>query len=459
VTPICSILWVGRGDGSACSIVADAPQLDVAWARDAVDAVSLPLQGFDAVLVDASDAETAIVELERLARTARIPPLLVRVGPEAMHRRPALCTAGARDVLVRTPDADADEQCEEILECVTGLLRGSRANRRACAPAAARAIRTARGFNGIIGESAALQTLLGLLQRAANSRATTLLSGETGTGKELFARAIHRHGARRARAFVPVNCAAFPDTLLESELFGHLRGAFTGADRDKKGLFDAADGGTLFLDEIGETSSALQAKLLRTLQDGEVRPVGGTRVRRVDVRVVAATNRDLRAEVEQGRFREDLYYRLAVFPIAVPALRDRPEDILPLARHFLQLHGGREDKPGCILSSETRNLLLSHPWPGNVRELENEMQRAVALADPNAAISPDHLSPRLLGILEPVEAAARRGETLRDTLGRIEAWLIRRSLDAHGGHRTDTARRLGITREGLYKKMKRYGIE
>jgi transcriptional regulator with PAS, ATPase and Fis domain len=252
---------------------------------------------------------------------------------------------------------------------------------------------------------------------------------------------------------VPVNCAAFPDTLLESELFGHVRGAFTGADRDKKGLFDAADGGTLFLDEIGETSSALQAKLLRTLQDGEVRPVGGTRVRRVDVRVVAATNRDLRAEVEGGRFREDLYYRLAVFPIAVPALRERPEDILPLARHFLHLHGGREDKPGCTLSSETRNLLLSHPWPGNVRELENEMQRAVALADPNAAIDPDHLSPGLLGILEPVEAAARRGETLRDTLARIEAWLIR------GGHRTDTARRLGITREGLYKKMKRLGIE
>ncbi|UCE86040.1 MAG: sigma 54-interacting transcriptional regulator [Deltaproteobacteria bacterium] len=458
MTPICSILWVGRGDGSACSIVADAPQLDVAWVRDAADALSLPMHGFDAVLLDAADADDALAELRRLTRRPRTPPLLVRVGSESAQREAELRTAGAGEILLRAPDADPSEQCASIVACVTALVRDARERLRPTPTRTSARRRAAPGFEGIIGESAALQALFGLLQRAAGSRATILLTGETGTGKELFARAIHLHGPRRSRSFVPVNCAAFPDTLLESELFGHVRGAFTGADRDKKGLFDAADGGTLFLDEIGETSPALQAKLLRTLQEGEVRPIGGTRVRRLDVRVVAATNRDLRGEVERGRFREDLYYRLSVFPIVVPPLRKRPEDILPLARHFLSLHGRRERKAGCTLSSEARDLLLAYAWPGNVRELENEIQRAVALAEPHQTITPDLLSPRLIGFLEPVQAAARPGDTLRERLGRIEAWLIRRQLDAHGGRRAETARRLGITREGLYKKMKRYGI-
>ena len=255
-----------------------------------------------------------------------------------------------------------------------------------------------------------------------------------------------------------MNCAAFPETLLESELFGHVRGSFTGADRDKQGLFEVADRGTLFLDEVGETSGPFQAKLLRVLQEREIRPVGGTRPRKVDVRLVAATNRDLRFEVRSGRFREDLYYRLAVFPIAVPPLRARTEDILPLAEHFLALHGAREGKPGCRLSRDAARLLLSYAWPGNVRELENEVQRALALAEPGQLLERELLSPRLLGVLEPIEANVVEGETLRESMGRVEAWLIRRTLERCDNRRAETARRLGITREGLYKKMKRFGI-
>jgi len=306
-----------------------------------------------------------------------------------------------------------------------------------------------------------MRDVLALVERAATSQATVLLTGETGSGKEVLARAIHDGGPRRRAPFVAVNCAAFPDSLLESELFGHTRGSFTGADRDKPGLFEAADGGTLFLDEVGETSPSLQAKLLRALQEREVRPVGGARARKIDVRVVAATNRSLTAEVESHRFREDLFYRLAVFRIDVPPLRDRREDVLPLAEHFLRRHGEREAKRGCCLAREAADLLLTHTWPGNVRELENEMQRALAVAEAGESIVVRHLSERLQESLRPAREALKDDgpETLRAQMGRIEAWLLRRALDAHRGRRAATARTLGITREGLYKKMRRFGIE
>jgi transcriptional regulator with PAS, ATPase and Fis domain len=257
---------------------------------------------------------------------------------------------------------------------------------------------------------------------------------------------------------VAVNCAAFPEALLESELFGHKRGSFTGADRDKAGLFEVANRGSLFLDEIGETSGPFQAKLLRVLQEREVRPIGSSQTRRVDVRVIAATNRNLLHETGSSRFRLDLYYRLAVFPIHVPPLRERPVDILPLAEHFLSLHAALDGQPESTLSSETSRLLQSYGWPGNVRELENEVQRALAVSEPGRPLAPAQFSERLSGILEPVEAVVQPGETLRETLGRIEAWLIRRALEANQGRRAITARRLGVTREGLYKKMKRHGI-
>ena len=230
-----------------------------------------------------------------------------------------------------------------------------------------------------------MQPTLDLVRRARATRATVLLTGETGTGKEVLARAIHAGSPQRRGEFVAVNCASFPDTLLESELFGHTRGSFTGAHRDRRGLFEIAGRGTLFLDEIAETSRLFQAKLLRVLQEEEVRPLGADRPRPVYARVIAATNRPLHDEAERGRFRRDLYYRLAVFPIAIPPLRARPGDILALASHFLEKYADRDEKKGCFFPAETRARLESYPWPGNVRELENQVQRAIALADPGAA--------------------------------------------------------------------------
>jgi Nif-specific regulatory protein len=226
-------------------------------------------------------------------------------------------------------------------------------------------------------------------------------------------------------------------------------------------LIEEAHGGTLFLDEVSEASPTLQAKLLRVIQERTVRRVGATAERRVDTRIVAATNRDLWREVAAGRFREDLYYRLAVFPIAIPPLRERPEDLSELLTHFLARHGPTENRPGCYLSRDALHRLEAHHWPGNIRELENEIQRALVLAEPGEALEPSHFSDRLGGIIDTVQEATRElraGETLRETLERIEAWLIRRSLEANQQRRTQTAKKLGITREGLHKKMKRLNI-
>jgi Nif-specific regulatory protein len=412
-----SVLWIGPASGLENSLLAASPFVDIAWSREVADALELPLASFDCVIVHS-------------ARGA---------APEALAR---LRTAGARSVL-ETPDPARGPSPADLC-----------AARPASPPA-----RVTPAPEGIVGDSPVLRATLALVERARTSAATVLLTGETGTGKEVLARAIHAGSARRAGGFVALNCAAFPDTLLESELFGHVKGAFTGADRAKDGLMTLADGGTLFLDEVGETSVALQAKLLRALQEREVRPVGGTRARRVDVRLIAATNRDLSGEIARGRFRADLYWRLAVFPIRVPPLRERREDVLALAAHFLAQHGAREGKPGCRLSREAEQLLLAHTWPGNVRELENEMLRALALSEPYETIPAERLSERLGQLLEPLPNAVHDGEPLRDTLARFEAWCLRRALDRNAGRRAETARNLGLTREGLYKKLKRYQIE
>ena len=433
-----SVLFVGRADALRAEAVAESPLLDVAWARDAEDAAQLPLAAFDPVVLDAESEPAARESLLQLRDGREVcPPVLVRLPTTSATSALALRGVGASRVYGRR------ESPQPLDALLAQLFAGG--DREALAPIPADPPRSV-----LVARSPAMRDVLALAERAATSHATVLLTGETGSGKEVLARAIHDGGPRRRAPFVAVNCAAFPESLLESELFGHTRGSFTGADRDKPGLFEAADGGTLVLDEIGETSPSLQAKLLRALQEREVRPVGGARARKIDVRVVAATNRSLTAEVENHRFREDLFYRLAVFRIDVPPLRERRDDVLPLAEHFLRRHGERESKRGCTLAREAADLLLTHTWPGNVRELENEMQRALAVAEAGESIVVRHLSERLQESLRPVREVLKEDgpETLRAQLGRIEAWLLRRALDAHRGRRAATARTLGITREG-----------
>src|SRR5213593_431261 len=326
----------------------------------------------------------------------------------------------------------------------------SRANQRLAAENAY--LKETAAAHEIVGESAAIRDVLALVARVAPSPTTVLIEGETGTGKELVARAIHAESERRDRLFVAVNCASFSEGILESELFGHRRGAFTGAVADRKGLFEVADSGTLFLDEISETSGALQAKLLRVLEEGEVRPVGETRAHTVDVRVIAATNRRLEDEVKAGRFREDLYYRLRVFPIRLPPLRERREDIPALVRHLVRRLAAQLKKPVGEPTDETLALLARYPFPGNVRELANELERAVLLAGPGAPLTDDLLSERL-------QEAAGDGAApslLQHRTDSFEREQIEAALA--GGVKTRAAEALGITYRGLLKKMKRLGM-
>ena len=313
-------------------------------------------------------------------------------------------------------------------------------------------------FVNIIGESPAMKAVLAQLEKVIDTRATVCIEGETGTGKELIAAAVHHQSGRADKMFVAQNCAAMPENLLESELFGHKRGAFTSADSDKKGLFEIADGGTLFLDEMGEMPFSLQAKLLRVLQEGTIRPVGATSEKQVDVRILCATNRDLAAEVEKGRFRQDLYYRLMVFPIKLPPLRERREDIPALAAHFLKRYAEeyRVELPG--FAQEALDALATYTWPGNIRELENEIQRLVIQADAGHWIEVTDLSPRLRKVEGTVTRIAPKQGTLKEMMDQVERWLITEALREHGGNKTRTAVTLGITREGLHKKIAKFDV-
>ena len=309
-------------------------------------------------------------------------------------------------------------------------------------------------FDNIIADSQAMQEVLSLVQRIAGSNASVLITGESGTGKELIARAIHYNSPRADKPFMAVNLAAIPEPLIESELFGHIRGAFTDARTDKAGLFTEADDGTIFLDEIGELAPALQAKLLRVLQEHEIRPVGSTRTHKVNARVVAATNRDLEEMMAQGTFREDLYYRLNVIQVDLPTLRRRPDDILPLSEHFLAV-GGAKAEPPCVyrLHPETQRLLLAYSWPGNVRELQNVIERGLTLCDGNE-IQPEDL---------PNHVRERKGSDFlaaavarKMNLAELEREYIERVLDEESGNKTRAAQRLGLDRKTLYRKLEEY---
>ncbi|MBT6146897.1 MAG: sigma-54-dependent Fis family transcriptional regulator [Gemmatimonadetes bacterium] len=317
-------------------------------------------------------------------------------------------------------------------------------------------------FDRLIGDSQAMEKIYALLPRLAESEVTVLLSGESGTGKEAIARTIHSHGPRHVGRFVAVNCGALAEGVLESELFGHRKGAFTGASEDREGLFEAASQGTLFLDEIGETSPAMQTRLLRALQEGEITRVGESEPRQVNPRIIAATNRDLEAEVTAGNFREDLFYRLSVFPIRLPALRERRDDVPALANHFLRHHNEARDADARVqgFTPEALDTLARFDWPGNVRQLENEIERALVLTPPGGVIAIDALSERLVeGRSNLATRVGTRTGKLRDLVSQVECEAIRGTLSRCEGNRSRTAAELGITRTTLLQKLRQFGLD
>jgi DNA-binding NtrC family response regulator len=318
------------------------------------------------------------------------------------------------------------------------------------------------GLAGVLGRSPAMRAVLEQARQIAALDETppVLITGETGTGKGLVARTIHATGARAREPFIEVNCTALPASLMEAELFGHERGAFTDAKESKLGLFEAAEGGFLFLDEVGDIELALQGKLLRAIEDRTVRRVGGIRDRKIDVRILAATNRDLERETQRDRFRKDLYFRLAVLPLRLPPLRERGDDVLILAEHFLQRFSAKYGRPVPELDAPARELLLAYPWPGNVRELSHVMERAV-LWSRGGAIGVDHLS-----LTAPAEAASDAAGNGAPTLpppgvdlGGWEKAMLERALAEAGGNQTRAAQRLGITRDTLRYRLKKYGLQ
>jgi two-component system NtrC family response regulator len=392
----------------------------------------------DAMLLDLRTPDLGGLEvLERIRALDAPPPVAVMSAPATAASSVEAMRLGASDHLTKPIGL-------EDLSRVLKLMLASAAARAHASPPEAR--------DTLVGSSEpmrAVQKMIGLL---ADSDATVLITGETGTGKELVARALHQSGCRARHAFVAVNCAATPADLLESELFGHVRGAFTGATSDRAGAVRLADRGTLFLDEIGDMDLTMQAKILRVLQRRVVLPVGGGAETSVDVRVIAATHRDLAQKVEEGSFREDLFYRLHVVPIHLPPLRERMADIVALAQHFLAAAG-----EGKRLTADAAARLLQHRWPGNVRELKNAMERTAALTR-GAVITAADLN--FLGEVSFGTASVGwPDEDLPSAAARLEELLIRRALQRAGGNRAEAARILNINRQLLYSKLKRYGLE
>lgn len=313
-------------------------------------------------------------------------------------------------------------------------------------------------FYGIVGKNPAMLALYDQIARVADLKTTVLVLGESGTGKELVARAIHASGVRADKPFVAVNCGALPEHLLESELFGHVKGAFTGAIIDKAGLFEQADGGTLFLDEVGEMPAALQVKLLRVLQEGELRRVGGAHCKQVNVRVISATARDLQCDISSGRFREDLYFRLNVFSLHLPALRERLDDLPMLVEYFVQLCAERIGRhPAPRITSDAVRCLMAYSWPGNVRELENRIERALVLCD-GTVLTPRCLDLAVPGHVIPIDSVLDN-LSIKKAERNLEIDLITRALERTNGNRTQAAKILEISHRALLYKLKEYGLE
>ena len=352
---------------------------------------------------------------------------------------------GAFDYLIK---GDSDDQ---LIVVVARAVEKARLQRRVAD--LEKKVSAQYDFASMIGNSAALEHAKHLAQQVAPTNSTVLLEGPTGSGKELFAQAIHYGSERRGKAFVAVNCSAFPRDLLESELFGYKKGAFTGALTDKKGLMEAANGGTLFLDEIGELELNVQAKFLRVLELQQFTKLGDTKPTSVNVRLIAATNRNLRQEAAEGRFRPDLYYRLSVFTLAVPPLKERPADVPPLARYFLQVFAAKLRKRLPGLDEDALTLLSRYDWPGNVRELKNVLERAAILAPDGQLLTPDDLPPEFQQLPTP-DAIGENDRSLRG----VEKRQIRLVLEETSGNKMEAARQLGIGVKTLYRKIAEYGL-
>jgi len=315
------------------------------------------------------------------------------------------------------------------------------------------------GFDSLVGISPAMKQVKTLAARVSNTDIVILITGESGTGKELLAKAIHYHSNRRKKKFMPIECTSIPENLLESEFFGHVKGSFTSAYSTRKGLFEEADGGTVFLDEVGDMPLTLQGKILRVLQESEIRPVGTTSSKKIDVRVIAATNKDLTAMVKSGEFREDLFYRLNVLPIIIPPLRERVDDIPMLIEHFLKIENAKVDKGRISISTEAMEKLISHKWPGNVRELENTIKRAIALSQGGRIMARDIMFISSKPLQRGPEPTVQYDDTETGTLEESLKHRIETMLYANNWNLTKTANKLGIGRTTLWRKIKKYDIK
>jgi DNA-binding NtrC family response regulator len=374
--------------------------------------------------------------------------------PWTVRGRPAGLLLLARHADRRPFEPDHLEFLTLALAPVIYLLRKNGAGAPADLPPPRPADRPEPG--SFLGDAPSVRRVRALIERVRDTEAPVFIAGESGTGKELAARTVHETGPRRNGPFVAVNCAAIPETLLESELFGHARGSFTGAVRDKPGLIEEASAGTIFLDEIGDLPLALQSKLLRVLEEKKIRRIGETRPRPVDVRFISATNKDLDVEVERGRFRQDLYYRLKIIAIDLPPLRERPDDAHLLLNHFLDEYARSLGRPRPFVSPVALEMLLRYPWPGNVRELQNEVQRCLVMAGGGPLILEEHLSPKV----NPAgETYSRDSHRFAEAKADFERRFLREALVRCRYHRTRTAAEVGLTRQGLFKLLKKHGIE
>lgn len=442
--------------------------ITITGGRAAIDLLtSNKAETIDLVLLDMAMPEVNGMDvLNALKPLKHIPPIVVRTAHDDVDIAVDAMKAGAVDFIKK------QDGIQRLQSCVENALRIHELNDELLR--LKRSIGSEVMFSDIIGESAAIRHTIALGKRAADSNIPVFIDGESGVGKELLARAIHNSSDRAAKPFIAVNCGAIPENLVESILFGHEKGSFTGAVAKSIGKFREADGGTLFLDEVGELSANIQVKLLRALQEGEIEAVGAKKSVKIDIRIISATNKDLSATVANDQFREDLYYRLHVFPITVPPLRNRSEDIQVMVEYFIKRFAAAEEKPEPHIADDVMQLLVRYTWPGNIRELKNAIFRAVVLCD-GEILELEHF-PQIVGRINTALSESKHGgksgfpmdESLISaigtsghfrSLGEVEGEVIRSAFKFYRGHMTEIARRLGIGRSTLYRKLHELGLQ